>query len=256
LALSVFSLAIAQCNPEPDVADPNATKAPPQKAASPAPPPSHSVARPSAPAACNGAQDPMIDGVFEDNFDRKELGPDWFSTAPAGAYTIRDSRLCTNQPKNHPLWLKKKLPVNVSIRFHATALSPQGDIKAEFFGSGCSFDSAGGEYSSTGYVGVLGAHNNTEHWLARLAEHGPDTKIKADLLEQGLISESKVVANHDYQFELRRRDGKTIEYIVDGVTIHELEDSAPLSGKDHDHFAFDGWVPPVCFDNLVIQKLP
>ena len=198
----------------------------------------------------------MIDGVFEDNFDRKELGPDWFSTAPAGAYTIRDSRLCTNQPKNHPLWLKKKLPVNVSIRFHATALSPQGDIKAEFFGSGCSFDSAGGEYSSTGYVGVLGAHNNTEHWLARLAEHGPDTKIKADLLEQGLISESKVVANHDYQFELRRRDGKTIEYIVDGVTIHELEDSAPLSGKDHDHFAFDGWVPPVCFDNLVIQKLP
>lgn len=259
LALGMF----AMCTPEPDAPDPNAKPSASQNhnPAPPPPPPNKSGSAkannpPTPPVICNAPSDPAIEAVFEDKFDRNDLGPDWSPTGPAGSYVVRDNQMCTNQPKNHPIWLRKKLPNNVSIRFQATAMTAQGDIKVEFFGNGCSYDTSGGEYNSTGYVAVLGAHSNTEHWLARLAEHGPDHKIKADLLDKGLINESKVQANHAYQFEIRRRDGKTIEFIVDGSAIHEFEDPSPLNGVGHDHFGFDGWIPQVCFDNLVIQKLP
>jgi hypothetical protein len=34
-----------------------------------------------------------------------------------------------------------------------------------------------------------------------------------------------------------------------------MEDPAPLTGPGHDHFAFNGWDAPVCFDRLTVTPL-
>jgi len=109
-------------------------------------------------------------------------------------------------------------------------------------------------YTSTGYVAVLGAHGNTEHWLTRLYEHGTDSK-KTTLGAGTSIANSKLVTNVSYKVELSRTDGRTLQFIVDGVVVHAFEDAQPLQGPGHDHFAFNGWEPPACFDNLVVTPL-
>src|SRR5207248_5021733 len=129
---------------------------------------------------------------------------------------------------------------NVRVEVEATPQSGNADVKAEIFGDGCAFDTAGGNYTSTGYVAVLGAHNNTEHWLARLYEHGTDAK-KTPLVGGPNVASSKLVTNTTYHVELSRTDGHTLQHVVDGVVVHSFDDAAPLVGPGHDHFGFNGW---------------
>ena len=214
------------------------------------------VTHKAAPASppCNANGDPELKEPFRDDFDRGELGEtDWHSTS-YGAYYIKNGKLCSSKPRNHPAWLKRRLPTNVRVEFDAQPLSTNADVKAEIFGDGCSFDTAGGNYTASGYVGVLGAHNNSEHWLVRLYEHGNDAK-KTTLVGGPNIASSKLVSNHTYHVELSRSDGHTLQLIVDGVVVHSFDDPEPLTGPGHDHFGFNGWEPPVCFDNLVVTPL-
>src|SRR5207247_1337704 len=94
------------------------------------------------------------------------------------AFTVTGARGagCHAKPRTHPLWLKRKLATNVRVEFDATPTSANADVKAELFGDGCAFDVEGRDYTSTAYVAVLGAHSNSEHWLARMFEHGADAK--------------------------------------------------------------------------------
>jgi hypothetical protein len=214
------------------------------------------VPRKAAPAAppCSANADPALDEPFKDDFERGELGEDnWHSTS-YGAYYIKGGKLCSSKPRNHPTWLRRRLPDNVKVEFDATPQSGNADVKAEIFGDGCAFDTAGGNYTSTGYVAVLGAHNNTEHWLVRLFEHGADAK-KTPLVGGTNIATSKLMSNSTYHVVLSRSDGKTLQLAVDGVTVHTFEDAHPLAGPGHDHFGFNGWEPPVCFDNLLVTPI-
>lgn len=237
---SLALLVIAACHAEPDDPQPVGKNAP--KKAPPAPP-------------CTANTDPDLKEVFRDGFERGDLGDDWRSTS-YGAYYVKNGKLCTSRPRNHPAWLKRRLPTNVRVEFDAQPTSANADVKAEIFGDGCAFDQLGGDYTSTGYVAVLGAHNDTEHWLVRLFEHGSDAK-KTTLMPSGgtSIANSKLVTNVTYKVELSRTDGKTLQLVVDGVPVHSFEDAQPLLGAGHDHFGFNGWEPPVCFDNLVITPL-
>jgi hypothetical protein len=239
------SVALVACHAEPDDAVPgNARPAPVKKPAAPTPPP----------AACTAKEEPLLTAPFVDNFDRADLGADWYSTSYA-AYSIRNGRVCTAKPRNHPLWLKRKLPANVRVEFEAIPLSNNADVKAELFGDGCSYDTTGGDYTSTAYVAVLGAHNNTEHWLAREYEHGPEAKKTPLIAGSDTIANSKLVQSTTYKVELSRTDGKELRLSVNGTLVHAMEDPAPLQGDGHDHFAFDGWDAPVCFDKLVVTPL-
>jgi hypothetical protein len=242
--LVAAALAMAgACHAEPD--DPNNGQ---QK--------NGNVSKKATPAAppCSANADPELTAPFEETFERGELGEtDWHSTS-YGAYYIKNGKLCSSKPRNHPAWLRRRLPANVKVEFDATPQSGNADVKAEIFGDGCAFDTAGGNYTSTGYVAVLGAHNNTEHWLVRMYEHGTDAK-KTTLSGGPNIATNKLVSNVTYHVVLSRQDGKTLQLAVDGVPVQAFDDASPLVGPGHDHFGFNGWEPPVCFDNLVVTPM-
>ncbi len=240
-----LAIGLASCRAEPDDAVPPA----PRPAAAPA-------KKPQPPAEpCKADQDPLLTEPFTDDFERGELGPDWNSTS-YGAYFLKNGRLCIAKPRNHPLWLKRRLPTNVKVEFDASPSTANADVKAELFGDGCSFDRDGREYTATAYVAVLGAHANSEHWLARMFEHGSDAK-KTPLVAGGpSIASSKLIQGTTYRVELSRTDGKTFSFKVNGVPIHEMVDDQPLAGAGHDHFGFNGWDAPSCFDRLTITPLP
>lgn len=230
------------CRAEPDEVIPAPARPAAVKKPAPPPPP------------CDSDKDPVLTEAFTDSFDRGELGNDWRSTS-YGAYFLKNGKLCISKPRNHPLWLKRKLPANVKVEFEATPSSNNADIKAELFGDGCAFDADGRDYTATAYVFVLGAHNNSEHWLARMFEHGPEAK-KSSLVAGGTsIANSKLIVSTTYKIELARTDAKTVTFKVDGTLVHELADPQPLSGAGHDHFGFNGWDAPSCFDKLTVTPL-
>ena len=243
-AILGFLLTVEGCKAEPDeVAVAPVRPAAPVKKPVQAPPP------------CDSNQDPVLSAPYTDNFDRAELGNDWRSTS-YGAYFLRNNKLCISKPRNHPLWLKRKLPNNVRIELEAIPTSASADIKTEIFGDGCTFDNEGRDYTATAYVFVLGAHNNTEHWLARLYEHGLDAKKTPLLAGAPSIATGKLIAQTNYHVVIERTDGKTVSIKVDGTLIHDFADPEPLTGPGHDHFALNGWDAPSCFDNLVVTPLP
>jgi hypothetical protein len=65
-----------------------------------------------------------------------------------------------------------------------------------------------------------------------------------------------VVPDRAYQFEVERRDGRTVRWRVDGVELLTYPDPQPLRGPGHEHFGFNDWQVRVCFDNLRVTPLP
>jgi hypothetical protein len=53
-----------------------------------------------------------------------------------------------------------------------------------------------------------------------------------------------------------RDDGKTVRWYVDDLEILSFTDPSPLAGPGHDHFGFNNWEVPLCFDNLEVTPLP
>jgi hypothetical protein len=215
--------------------------------------------------------------VFEDDFDRTgpvlpapansgdapsgsggggvDPGPEWVATAP-GIWKIESGRLCGERARNHGLWLKRALPTNARIEFDAVSQSPEGDLKAEYWGDGRSFATALSYTNATSYLTVFGGWRNKYHVLARLNEHGADRKEITVDANSDDPREKPVVAGQIYRFKVERTDGKTIRWWVDGNEMLSWTDSAPLAGTGHDHFGFNNWDVKVCFDNVKVVPLP
>jgi hypothetical protein len=195
----------------------------------------------------------LITEPFEDDFSRSELASDWNPTSDA--WRIEDGRLCGRGARNHPVWLRRRLPVNARIEFEATSGSPDGDLKVEAWGDGRSAAKGASYDDATSYIVILGGWKNRLKVLARLNEHGQDRK------EVRLVPGSEdprtqpVVEGRSYQVEIERRDGRTVRVTVDDTPILELTDPAPLRGPGHEHFAFNDWEVPVCFDDLSVTPL-
>ena len=64
------------------------------------------------------------------------------------------------------------------------------------------------------------------------------------------------MAQVPYRFRLERADGKTVRVWVNGTEMFTMSDPDPMSGPGHDHFAFNEWESPTCFDDLVVTPLP
>lgn len=185
-----------------------------------------------------------------DDFNREELGPDWYATSDV--WRIEDGRLCGRGAKNHPVWLQRRLPKNARIEFDATSSSPDGDIKAEAWGDGMSAATANSYDDATSYLLVFGGWRNKLHVLARLNEHGTN-RLEVRLIPGSEDPRSQpVVEGRSYHIEIERDDGRTVHFSVDDTEIHAFEDPAPLAGPGHEHFAFNDWEVPVCFDDLLI----
>lgn len=206
----------------------------------------------SAVTAPSGAA-PVLSAPFRDDFNRDALGPDWNATS--GAWRLEDGALCARGARNRPVWLVRRLPTNARIEFDATSNSPQGDLKVEVWGDGKSFATSASYSNATSYILVFGGWKNSAHVLARLDEH------KSDRLELKVDPDSDDPRQHPvsegqtYHFKIERSDGATVRWFIDDIELHSLADPAPLSGPGHEHFAFNDWDVPVCFDNLVVVPL-
>jgi hypothetical protein len=216
----------------------------PVASSSPSPNPSSSSRAPSAP----------LGSGFEDNFERTTLGPDW-RLAPGGDWRIDKGRLCVRGAHNHGVWLARTLPTNVRIEFDAVSDSPDGDIKAEFFGDGASGASGVSYNDATSYLTIFGGWKNNYHVLARLNEHASDRpEIK---ITPGSDDERArpVNAGQVYHFKVQRDDGRAISWWVGDMLMFKFTDPQPLTGPGHDHFGFNDWEVPVCFDNVKVVPL-
>ncbi len=232
--------------PSPALAQPPVEPAAPAAAAEPAAVPAAAAKAPA------GPPDSPIVGVYYDSFDRAELGPEWNATS--SEWRIVAGRLCGQRARNHPAWLRRKLPVNARIEFDATSTSPDGDLKVEIWGDGKSFAKGTSYTDATSYLAIFGGWKNQFHVLARIDEHAPgrpEVKVTAG----GDLKARPVVANTAYHFKLERLDGKTVRWFVDDIEVLSFEDPKPMKGEGHEHLGFNDWEVQVCFDNLQITAL-
>jgi hypothetical protein len=201
---------------------------------------------------------------FEDSFDHPatpgsegagDPGPDWIATGPS-LWHVEGGRLCGEHAHNHGIWLKRVLPLNARIEFDAVSDSPDGDLKAEFWGDGRSFATALSYTNATSYLTIFGGWHNKFHVLARINEHGNDRKEITVDPHSDDPREKPVVPGQSYRFKVERADGKTLKWWVDGNEMLSFPDAAPLTGPGHDHFGFNDWDVKVCFDNVRIVPLP
>jgi hypothetical protein len=191
--------------------------------------------------------------TFSDAFERAELGPSWSTTATA--WRIEGGRLCVSGARNHPVWLRARIPTNARIEFEASSSSPQGDIKAEFWGDGKSSATSVSYTNASSYLTIFGGWRNEFHVLARIDEHAKDRpEIKVDPASSDLRARP-VRPHQTYHFKVERTDGKTVRWFVDDIEILSLADPTPLKGPGHEHFGFNNWEVPLCFDNLKITPL-
>ena len=178
--------------------------------------------------------------TFVDDFERREMGPDWWSTG--GPWMIRGGELWGAGTRNNPLWLRMALPRDAAVEFTArsetaTGTRP-GDIKFEIFGDG--------RAAGSGYVLVFGGWGNAVSAIARLDEHGADRVERTD---------RRVETGRTYRMRVERRD-RVLRWLVDGEEFLVLDDPAPLGGPGHDRFGFSSWDSDLFFDHLRVGPVP
>jgi hypothetical protein len=222
------------------------------------PAPSSATAATSASAApvassAGPEHDPVLAAPFTDAFERTELGADWTSTG--AAWRILGGRLCVERARNHPLWLRKRLPTNARIEFDAMTASPEGDLKAEYWGDGRSAADSISYNDATSYLTIFGGWKNAYHVLARIDEHAtdrPEVRLDDNPDDPRM---RKVEPGRSYHFKVYRDDGHTVHWLVDDLEILTYPDQKPLLGPGHDHFGFNDWDVHACFDNLTVTPL-
>lgn len=189
---------------------------------------------------CQDRSTPALSLPHVDTFDRKTIGPKWWSDAP-GRWrieyepTTRKGRLCVERAKNNPLFLVGRLPRDVVVEFDSICRESEGDAKAEIF--------TNGRLHATGYVLVLGGWNNRLSIIDRLDEHNRDRKVRR----------GGAVKNKAHHWKISRI-GNTVKWELDGAEYLSYKDRFPLEGGGHDRFAFGNWVAYVCYDNLVVYR--
>ncbi len=191
---------------------------------------------------CVPRGDPALEGPFEDDFNRTELGPLWRNTG--GPYQLINGQLKVRGARNKPLWLRRTLPRNALVEFDVRSESPEGDIKVELYGDGVS-KATEDSYHATSYVVIFGGWRNSLNVLARMDEHADDRVVGAA---------RKVEPGHTYHMKIERK-GDTISAWVDGQLLAKMKDPHPLWGAGHDHFAVNNWQSELWFDNLKITPL-
>src|SRR5688572_23992540 len=72
---------------------------------------------------------PVLSQPFSDGFERDSIGDDYLATG--NQYRVERGRLCVKGARNHPLWLRHRLPLNARIEVEAETSGKDGDIKLE-----------------------------------------------------------------------------------------------------------------------------
>jgi hypothetical protein len=190
---------------------------------------------------------------FEDDFERAALGPAW--RALSSAWHIADGMLCAREARNRGVWLARRIGASARIELSARSDSADGDIKLELWGDGHSGARGASYRDASGYLFILGGWRNSLHVLARRDEHHGDRLaivVEPNAQDPRALP---VEPGRLYRLRIERRDGGALRIWVDEQLYFTLDDPEPLRGPAHDHFGFNAWVAPVCFDELRITPL-
>jgi hypothetical protein len=179
----------------------------------------------SAPAG--GAQLP-----FSDDFERKELGPNWFPSG--GHWEIRDGQVYTSGANNAPLFLALDLPDDLVLEVDIKSDTPTVDAKIELMTDGRAHQS--------GYIFILGGWGNQISTIARLDEHGKDRVERRPTGATG---------QRWYRWRIEKKGGQ-IRWLLDGQPYISFQDPAPLHGPGHNRLAFSNWQNQLRYDNLKV----
>ena len=182
--------------------------------------------------------------VFEDTFDRAEVGEGYLQGPPdlnwqKGTWRINGGRLVGEKIHNAALWLQTPMPEAVRVEVDVRAETPEGDAKVEIFGDGRTHQS--------GYIAIAGGWKNTVSCLARRDEHSEERKQDARCGRDRRCVEPGT----DYRWTFVRTDGR-VRWYVDGALFLVYDDAQPVDGR---HFAFNNWEAKTSFDNLRIYDL-
>lgn len=183
-------------------------------------------------AACAAPTEPTTSVPFSDDFEREEIGEDYFLTG--GVWFIEDGQLFTTGGNNAPLFLKAPLPADVVVEVDVTSHTREVDSKVELM--------TDGRRHQSGYVFILGGWDNTISAIARLDEHGADRVEKKP---------TGVTAPNTWRWRIEKQGGD-IDWYIDGRLYLSFDDAEPLSGPGHDRFAFSNWQNIVSYDRLRI----
>ena len=205
----------------------------------------------AAPTEPTGDQDPQAkhasrtDGlqggtlVFEDHFERAEVGADWLGRH-AGEWVIdngqvKPNRVAADELRNQGLWLQKPLPPKVRVVFQARSLSKVGDTKCEIFGTDSKHES--------GYSIIFGGWGNTINTITRKGEHEPRRVVQSD--------HQRVEPGRTYTWTIVRNDN-AVRWYIDGKFMIAYEDTDPVKGTA---FGLNNWATDVRFDNVQVFSL-
>ena len=191
----------------------------------------------------------MIQEPLVDSFDRADLGADWLDTS-SGKFRLREGKLNVSDARNHPLWLRKRLPRDVVVELDVMSKSEAGDLKIELYGDGHSFDPDEGRYFPTGYIFVFGGWNNSLSIIGKLGEH--EEGVKAS---RAHTPGAGVVPGRTYHWLITRKGGQ-IEWKIDAQPFLSWTDPDPLYADDKAYLGFNDWQSDASFDNLKIRPAP
>jgi hypothetical protein len=227
----------------------------------PEPPPPRPKAQTPAPKA-EAVEDPQqkqrdrrdgLEGgrlVFEDSFERAELGENWIAKQPGewalDGGLLKPNPVADDSLRNQGLWLAKTLPDKVRITFKSRSLSAVGDTKCEVFATEPKHEA--------GYSVIFGGWSNTINTIARKGEHEPKrvvqrTHIGPDGSEQR--DHQRVEQGRTYTWTIVRTDA-AVRWYIDGKFMIAYDDPEPVAGR---YFGFNNWATDVRFDDLQVYAL-
>lgn len=169
---------------------------------------------------------------FSDDFERKELGPNW--TVSGGHWELEGGQVVSTGANNAPLFLNVDLPSDVVIEVDVKSETPIVDAKVELMNDG--------RTHASGYVFILGGWQNQISCIARLDEHGTDRKERRP---------TGVTGPRAYHWRIEKQGGH-LRWFIDGQPYMSFEDAAPLEGPGHNRLSFSNWQNHLRYDNLKV----
>lgn len=190
------------------------------------------------------APEPTGKLVFEDEFERAEIGDQYLQSGPdlnwkAGTWKIEGGRLVAQDIHNAALWLQVEMPEKVRIDVDVRPETDAGDIKVEVFGDGRTHQS--------GYIAIMGGWKNSVNCLARRDEHSEERKQDSRCGPGNRCVEPDM----EYHWTFIRTDN-VLKWYVDGQLMLVYDDKHPVMGR---HFAFNNWEAKGSYDHLKIYDL-
>ncbi|HQB10086.1 MAG TPA: hypothetical protein PLW37_09470 [bacterium] len=179
-----------------------------------------------------------LEKIFEDNFERAELGENY--TVQGGDWKIDAGAITSSKAENRNLVLTgAALPQNGVIELTMWSESEGVDVKFNAWGDGKIHD------HGDGYSFILGGWQNRVSVISKLHEHEKKRSEERDIrLKKGERYRVKIV-----------RKASDIKWFVNDRHFMSYNDDDPLKTSDgFDRFSFGNWRSKVFFDDLKIYK--